>query len=172
MKEIDWSNAPEDATHYNEVNNMFYKLDIELRYNYWSAYRKEWVQAGFPCEYVSNFHERVITTQWNGKGLPTVGTVCNILTFDSRDIPVEVLSVGDTRVFVRNVNTGEELAPYLEGVTFSVIKTQEQIAAEEREKALDKMYGIITSIERKDNKNDMVEALYDKGYRLTKTEEQ
>lgn len=45
-------------------------------------------------------------------------------------------------------------------------KSPEQIAAEERSKACDAMFGIMTSPPvREGNRSDMAEALYDAGYR-------
>ena len=49
-----------------------------------------------------------------------------------------------------------------------VLRTQEQIEAKERNRVCDRIYGIITGpgVERKDNRSDMAEALYDAGLRF------
>lgn len=45
--------------------------------------------------------------------------------------------------------------------------TPEQIAAEERSKECDRIFAILSSVEREGNRSDMAEALYDAGLRLT-----
>jgi hypothetical protein len=43
--------------------------------------------------------------------------------------------------------------------------TAEQIAAAERNRTCDHIYGIITRVKREGNRSDMAEAIYDAGYR-------
>jgi hypothetical protein len=76
MSKIDWSKAPEEATHYNLNNYMFYKVvDKEV----YIACEGEWFVS---THNVDDFvkHSTVIPRpskqEWDGKGLPPVGVEC------------------------------------------------------------------------------------------------
>ena len=81
MSEIDWSKAPEGATHCapeglsREPRVCWYRRH-EDRWEYFSPNRREWRRSANGQE----FHDRLIPrpTQWRGPedGLPPVGTVC------------------------------------------------------------------------------------------------
>lgn len=65
-----------------------------------------------------------------------------------------------------------EVVGWIESQAIRLRKTPDQIAAEERSLACDRIYGIITGpgVERKGNTSDMAEALYDAGLRFTEVE--
>lgn len=161
MKEVDWSNAPVGATHLYELSGEWYCLTQKSLLVWCNG----WLPSGSP-ERIPELVE--IPKAWSGEGLPPIGTICEWFSYEYGWLGGKVVGHDNDVTIVRH-NAGYEGC---HSHRIRPIKTPEQLAAEKaREAALDKMYGIITSIERKDNKNDMVEALYDAGYRLTKIEE-
>lgn len=104
-----------------------------------------------------------IPRQWDGKGLPPVGTICEYFwTEGDAWRECEVVAhykseavVCDSEGDVLDRVSEENLRP---------LKTQEQKAAEEREAAVKAMAGVIS---RAHGKNSLY-ALYDAGYRLVK----
>lgn len=108
--------------------------------------------------------------EWNGEGLPPVGTVCEAFwpTDTKPDwLKFEVLFVGDVHCIAR-ANGRELHYPKshfdLEGVKFRQIRTPEQIAAEEREKALVEMAGL-RSVGHMPTFEEACAIIYDAGYR-------
>ncbi|HCI1891752.1 TPA: hypothetical protein NOS95_002682 [Pseudomonas aeruginosa] len=103
---------------------------------------------------------------WNGQGLPPVGTVCEYLDTNLEWHEVEIFGIdkAQRRIFASPWMT----MPYM-GCSapecFRPIRTPEQIAAEERSKECDRIFVILSSVEREGNRSDMAEALYDAGYR-------
>ncbi|WP_240128383.1 hypothetical protein [Pseudomonas aeruginosa] len=102
-----------------------------------------------------------IDKPWDGQGLPTVGAKC--LT-DRNDFlrEVTILCHGKTRTFVFDHVSQEEICLVLKDRVFLPIRTPEQIAAEEREKAVGDM---AMSIQGVPYQYPTLYALYDAGYR-------
>lgn len=78
MSEIDWSKAPEGATHFGEQRDGFieawYKLDSDgLKFKWADVAEMEW-RCG-PTRHINDLVPRP-SQAWNGEGLPPVGTVC------------------------------------------------------------------------------------------------
>lgn len=117
--------------------------------------RQEWAAARAKME------EK---TEWSGEGLPPVGTVCEAWHNGSAQGVVEVRYAGDCMV-LWNVKHEHEQCSVAKNYWFRPVRTPEQIAAQERERALDDIYRIIRTVERPGNKADMAEALYAAGYR-------
>lgn len=83
--------------------------------------------------------------KWNGKGLPPVGTVCEHETdgFSDKWVTVEVLAHREfkghgTGLLV--VFATEDDVSFSSPECFRPLKTKEQLAAEEREKAVEEMF--------------------------------
>ncbi|MGN6056644.1 hypothetical protein [Pseudomonas aeruginosa] len=123
---------------------------------------------------------------WSGKGLPPVGTVCEFAggTYSPEDPFDNDLREGDRVTIIAHFKDGDlDLAAFTfnpqvrnpdrgaacveQGAygCFRPIRTPEQIAAEERSKECDRIFAILSSVEREGNRSDMAEALYDAGYR-------
>jgi len=105
---------------------------------------------------------------WTGQGLPPDGTVC-LDSSGSKVVIVAHHANGTHAIFAESMDAG--LLYYGAAGDFQPIKTPEQLAAEARTKACDRMYGVIIDSlpeDRRRNGSDIVEALYDAGYRLTK----
>ena len=104
--------------------------------------------------------------EWDGSGLPPIGTVCEFKKDEWVSVEVfghRVCSNGDVEVFVNLKNSWD----YSSALgRFRPIKTPEQIAAEERQQAIDKMIHLAVVPCRK--YRDVMAYLYDAGYRKTK----
>jgi hypothetical protein len=102
---------------------------------------------------------------WNGEGLPPVGTVCEFrrtmpgATWN----PATILCVGEKRIFFRDKD-GDELSRDHGEVEFRTTRTPEQIAAEERENELNRMVATVSMLD-KGWAGKVCAGLYDAGYR-------
>ena len=112
--------------------------------------------------------EKVV--EWNGEGLPPVGTVCEMSIGDPSEaewfVGTVVVHIDLDRPVAVAHNGEDVFHGYAED--FRPIRTTEQIAKQERSKACDKMYGVILDKipqDRRNNGSDICEALYDAGYR-------
>ncbi|MFU3016104.1 hypothetical protein ACM7NY_02215 [Pseudomonas aeruginosa] len=103
--------------------------------------------------------ERPVT--WNGQGLPPVGTNCEYRSNDGW-LQCEVVAHRNNAAVVLNHHYEADFVPPQD---LRPIRTPEQIAAEERSKECDRIFVILSSVEREGNRSDMAEALYDAGYR-------
>lgn len=106
---------------------------------------------------------------WDGQGLPPAGAKC--LT-DRNDFlrEVTILCHGKTRTFVFDHVSQEEICLVLKDRVFLPIRTPEQIAAEEREKAVQEMLALDEYPHGQDrggmmSRADFCRVLYGAGYR-------
>lgn len=117
--------------------------------------------------------ERAKLNEWNGEGIPPVGTVCEYRLKESGmwfeceiKYVLEAQSDGCESfvAWCQHLETDQFLSFGSKSYSLYLrpIKTPEQIAAEERKEALDNMHSIVmgTSLN-----HGMLEALYDAGYR-------
>lgn len=176
MIKIDWSNAPEGATHYLPENRnknwcaCWYKQD---RYGRWLVLNAGNFTAGLSdswCiddEEVDQFVPCLIAKNatWSGEGLPPAGTVCETL-YDGNEwgkciIIAHAVLPGDEEVAV--FQCGFKIS-HSSAVYFRPIRTPEQIAAEERERAIN---GMVATAELLDKGwcRKVCESLYEAGYR-------
>lgn len=162
MNEIDWSKAPEGADKYNTYNKLFYKgaqPDLQVfTHGQWKRSVLVKSDERFVC--------RPTAPPWSGEGLPPVGAVCEAKwgrTGWSRCV-----------VFAHkpNANGGTDVLVDVDGdwtffdkpSMFRPIRTPEQIAADEREAAIDEMLAA-TPAPGSDISLRVCEKLYDAGYR-------
>ena len=167
MNEIDWSKAPEGATHYCTRNRLFYKFD--------GAGRGQCTSKGAiwgSCGDIDGYEPAELTPRppspaWNGEGLPPVGEYIEWFSPIYGWLGGRVVGHdGNVIVVVHNDGyTGchpHEIRP---------IRTPEQIAAEEREKAVDALcYEIIMHYGYPKNAEAyraLATKLHDAGYRKT-----
>ncbi|MFL4218727.1 hypothetical protein LES20_20145 [Pseudomonas aeruginosa] len=175
---IDWSTAPEGATHWEPRSYDFAEGWMRKDWDgwsYWSEGREVWVRGVLTCdvsaEREATFEARPQDT-WDGKCLPPVGTVCERRTLPGGDGRYEqVRIIARTRKGfpvwenTDGVFAGISKFPHLVGgrPEFRPIRTHEQIAAEEREAGISDMQTIT------DGAGPTVyaklSALYDAGYR-------
>ncbi|WP_218939468.1 hypothetical protein, partial [Bacillus thuringiensis] len=79
MSKIDWSKAPEGATHFGVENEFYFSAWYKVEGEQILAYTEDgsmWREATDSCVFpkVSSLSAR--PEQWSGEGLPPVGTVC------------------------------------------------------------------------------------------------
>ena len=164
---IDLTKKPEGATHINPHSGLLVKCFGGNSGSYQFFKDGEW-EMGFGC--MSNSYLEIAQPEpWTGEGLPPVGTVCELKFEHWTDWERhEILCHGKTFMFVRELNSGldREGSMSMDGIMFRQVRTPEQIAAEEREKAIEGMIAdtnILTGI--MSDRRIMAGQLYDAGYR-------
>lgn len=165
---IDWSKAPEDATHAGTTTRLqipvFYKNVREDEYSYWYDDGDGWREdvTGNPA--CAPLIERPKKQEaWNGEGLPPVNCFCETLDEDVDCwVKVEIYAhtefMGEAHACAKN---GTDMF-YGLAHEFRPIKTAEQIAAEKRENAVNEM---VDSLNRYNSIHEACGMLYDCGYR-------
>lgn len=167
---IDWNTAPEGATHWEPKGTEFGEGWMKKVGNEWSYWLEGsevragvWADCFVSAEREATFEARPQET-WDGKGLPPVGLMVEWkagLDHDWQRVTVLAYANGDAWF------QPEDGPSFIVGnpANFRRIRTPEQIAAEERSKECDRIFVILSSVEREGNRSDMAEALYDAGYR-------
>lgn len=167
---IDWNTAPEGATHWEPKGTEFgegWMKKVGNEWSYWLEGSEVWAGVWADCfvsaEREATFEARPQET-WDGKGLPPVGLMVEWkagLDHDWQRVTVLAYANGDAWF------QPEDGPSFIVGnpANFRRIRTPEQIAAEERSKECDRIFVILSSVEREGNRSDMAEALYDAGYR-------
>lgn len=135
---IDWSKAPEGATHYctsslDGTHWRDYSSEIGL---YWHV--GQWKSHLATSEEIlsrgSSFVPR--PAQWNGEGLPPAGTVCELVCDGVNQGVVTVMYISEQFAVCKNHKHQHEQGAKTRRYKFRPIRTPEQIAAEEREKGI------------------------------------
>lgn len=163
---IDWSTAPEGATHWEPRSDKYREAWMKSaadKWFFWGSRRKAWIEeSGISAEREATFEPRP-QDAWDGEGLPPVGIYVEWLSSAHGWLGGRVVG-HDGSVAVVSHNDGytgchpHEVRP---------MPTPEQIAAEEREKAISEMldlyinngaYWPMTS-------KQFCEILFDAGYR-------
>ncbi|HCF7628838.1 TPA: hypothetical protein NIK24_004979 [Pseudomonas aeruginosa] len=173
---IDWSKAPEGANKagFTGPDNylQFYRIPGMFGdYDYWSDGRG-WLGSDFPtC--ANQLFGRPAKVEWDGQGLPPVGTVCIVYPHNTQwgfnstaGHERKVLAYHGDFVWLGTENEALETTR-TDKVDFEAIHSPEQIAAKEREKAALEMAALMSGHEdrSKDCFKVLGEILYDAGYR-------
>ncbi len=168
---IDWSCAPAEATHYciGDDLNPWRKIVGTTVY---ALNRKKWVMwSSFNEGYMPAYYAPIPLETWDGQGLPPVGTTCivephNTLWGFSSTSGHErkILAYHTDYVWLGNGDTPLETTR-IDKVDFRPIHTPEQIAAEEREKAINQMISDAGYVDPKIGTFVAMGNLYDAGYR-------
>ena len=176
MNEIDWGKAPEGATHYNHTCSGWYKVTRIGAVFFWNGHTSEWRPARFWDDRKHDCIQRPTTPSWSGEGIPPVGVrvlIMNPEKFAITDYGQEFVGEECTvrAVFVNDLDyrmvavekVGGACCCFLSEMCFP-IRTHEQIAADEREAAIDAMLAA-TPAPGSDISLRVCEQLYDAGYR-------
>ena len=165
MSEIDWSKAPEGATHWVGGSWPWHKHIGDIAW-YWKEDQQDWQQISLCASDVEDEYRKTIVKRpdqaWNGVGLPPVGTVCE----DDAGNQVVIVAHhvnGVHAIFAESLDAG--LLYYGDAGEFRPIRTPEQIAAEERENAIKDIAALIGGLWA--SEIECAEFLYDAGYRKT-----
>lgn len=146
MSKIDWSKAPEGATHYYHGSSTPWRDLSGDKWKWFSG--NSWHCSGYPSsEIMDDYSDRMTekpSSAWSGEGLPPVGTVCEAMHDDlNSGMPckAEILKINkrcrsaaffwiDAPDGMRNLFWAERFRP---------IRTPEQIAEDERIAGLNEM---------------------------------
>lgn len=105
--------------------------------------------------------------EWNGEGLPPVGTVCEVLNSNLGNPEWErctILYSGKHRI-VYDSESCEERTAFIDSLSFRPIRTPEQIAAEECDKAVKAMLAEFAHTGSLTSHYEVCEVLHKAGYR-------
>ncbi|HCF1969037.1 TPA: hypothetical protein NH927_006362 [Pseudomonas aeruginosa] len=156
---IDWSKAPEGTTHYHiaEDINPWRKIEGTVAYEH---YRGKWLRVNsFNEGCMPGYYVPIPRETWDGQGLPPVGV--RVSVFDDGDL---VYGHGESGEVIAHVEDCAviRMSYGLGCFTAKNLRTPEQIAAEEREKAVGDM---AMSIQGVPYQYPTLYALFDAGYR-------
>ncbi|HCU2081765.1 TPA: hypothetical protein OUI22_000382 [Pseudomonas aeruginosa] len=167
---IDWSKAPEGATHWEPRGPYFGEGWMKKEGNewfYWGEGTNKWFKGKLSCN-VSAEREATFEARpqeaWDGQCLPPVGITCESWRSGVRRI-VKILGHGDEYIFVREDDGREILLSIGDGREFRPIRTPEQIAAEERRKSILHLANLLIDSRGQCNEYSQAEAIFDAGYR-------
>ena len=180
MSDIDWSKAPEGATHYDTRGHCcsigFMKPGV--RRGEWEYFGMDghWILYGLLDRDIQDaMVEAPKIPTWSGEGLPPVGTACE---FKAGHSQFPELSWTKVRIIGHDRQGGKDFAVFSsvsgyggcsDPADFRPIRTPEQIAAEEREKAINEMLALDPYLPNATlgmmSRADFCRALYDAGYR-------
>jgi len=173
---VDWSKAPQSATHFVMSNESgipggWYRADgIKMRD---IANEGEYTFRLDDLHPQRMLHLIARPTQWTGEGLPPVGTVCEYIGRKhglTDGAHVEIIhhfhaGSADVAVFIysQGLGHGRHVAQAVADC-FRPIRTPEQIAEEEREQELNRMVATVSMLD-KGWARKVCAGLYDAGYR-------
>lgn len=180
--EVDWSKAPDDATHYGAghlCNFWLKRIDGHWNFiNIWGCASGDWHKASNKDNEWIDSREIIArdqsTPEWSEDGLPNVGTKCVIykgsydLLGGQEDFIGPVVTVtarfkSATGVEMACVDSGTDLGCQLFRADMCFhLPTAEEIAAEEREKTVKEM---VDSLGRFNSIYEACGMLYDVNYR-------
>lgn len=170
MEKIDWSKAPEGATHYWPGNSRFYE---KVGDSYFVSGQQNYGPVNSPESWVKKLVARP-SPAWSGVGIPAAGSICEVRqktpcesSFDWEECRIAMINTGaDGLPQVCTIDKRGDLAiyyPATDVVEFRPIRTPEQIAADERESAVAEMLGLFGGTDSRDTY--LMQRLYDAGYR-------
>lgn len=136
---IDWSKAPEDATHAGTTTRIqipvFYKDIREDKYSYWHADGDGWREEAIGHPACTPVIERPKKQEaWDGDVLPPVGVICEHEPYEMRNDhhKVEIIAHKKASLDVAVFWDEErQIVSYSSYQSFRPIKTAEQLAEEE-----------------------------------------
>ncbi len=161
---IDWSKAPEGATHWEPTGPDFYEGWMKKEgdyWFYWSEGTNKWFRG--PSCNVSAEREATFEARpqeaWDGQGLPPVGVECeyrHMIWPEYRRCEIRYISDESLVAY----DNGQEQYYRTHDMLFRPLRTPSRSLAEEREKAIEEMCFAEETLTVKQAK-----ALYDAGYR-------
>lgn len=166
MSKIDWASCPE-ATHFDPIDQNFLREVGEtlLLFNNKLGWTMP-LHTVYGLRVEDCNRPLVKRPYWNGAGSPPVGTVCSYRHTHHAGVwyDGEILYVSDEYTIVKGHPVGEQHY-YTRNLTFRPIRTPEQIAADERGKAIAEMAEVSRQATGFGQNIADHAALYDAGYR-------
>jgi hypothetical protein len=145
MSNVDWSKAPEGATHWQPENSKLLGAWFKIREGsrlFKMQGQKNWLEYEGPLSDLGKMIER--PSSWTGEGLPPVGTKCEMRLWPNGEWEIcqpayyleQPIDHSDQVVVYQNSLGGDVCyildPPCAGSIEFRPIRTPEQIAAEER----------------------------------------
>lgn len=133
-EEIDWNEAPDDATHCfvgDRFGGHWFKVAGEVLYKF-SYKTGAWFKSSFHVsdleggEFISRptvNQQLTVQPEWDGQGLPPVGTVCELVLIGGRVIIVEITAIGKKTVLFIEVGDEVERQEYIHGNFYPITKS-------------------------------------------------
>lgn len=172
MNQVDWSKAPEGATHWDSRGNActigFMKPGVRADEWEYFGISGDWILYGpIGRSLKESMIARPEALTWGGDGRPPAGVTCQYQHDQHCGVwyEGEILYISNEYTIVKGGVTGEQQY-YTRNLSFRPIRTPEQIAAEEREQCIQ---DIASNIGRGTFYED-AERLYELGYRKQVTE--
>lgn len=187
---IDWSKAPEDATHAGTTTTtqkaVFYKDIREDKYSFWNDNGCGWRKDAIGRPVCTPLIERPKKQEaWDGVGLPPVGLDVLAKVDFKKAPPYTIINLTEIGIDVQNsmpsfhtakvlyasekyvilLSLGGECMAPRSCVEFKKIKTPEQLAEEEKKEAIKQICIDAGCPEITPGQLRVAEILYDKGYR-------
>ena len=175
-EQIDWSKAPEGATHYNPQCGDWYMVDSDC-VSYWSYSHSNWLESSHWNARKVFCIARPTTPSWSGSGLPPVGVVCEVKLQEEWSLCEIIAHFQQPQAMVAaftvaQFHGGKKLDSKI-AECFRPIRTPEQIASDEREAAIKRacediekrMEGFNVQLSYSLAIRAAIEAMIDKGYR-------
>lgn len=168
MKQIDWSKAPEGATHYQPQQQAFY---ADMGCEKWMIWARN--LSGLLCWQPSTGSVRDCLipapseAAWTGEGLPPVGTVCEVMDDAGCWRRAEVRMHGIDRGREIAICQADDVMLWCrDGVHCRPLRTPEQLAAAERDRIIHQMLDDLNPVGHTPGYTyQLVNCLYDAGYR-------
>lgn len=180
---IDWSKAPDEATHWGPAVGGYCEAWVKSDMVGWLCLPTSggagWIRER---RLISDLVERPISEYqrlWNGEGLPPVGTECEHqgAEEDSTWFPVLILAhakVDGAPVAVFQRADNQMIISFSDAVFFRPTMTAEEIAAEEREQEINELVETIVAHyeypKGAESYIGLAKALHSAGYRKTEQE--
>lgn len=170
MSEIDWSKAPEGATHWGPETQSHHACWYMQSAGGWLFSVAKHGLAWLEKDHIEPYRLRELVARpraCSGEGLPPVGTVCEcqVRGYGEWQL-VTVIAHHKGHAWIA-VEDGEHCMTVPPHGTFRPLKTPEQIEAEEREKEIAHIAKCILNLktEHQDNAYLIAEVLHGIGYR-------
>lgn len=176
-KQVDWSQAPEWASVLLKNVHVHHLMAWAESFDNGSMFLNFYGDGG---KSLDTSRWRILSTRpstpsWSGEGLPPVGVVCEVNPDKSGWRKSVISYIGNG--FVAWLQVGDLIVPeygaFIDDCEFRPIRTQEQIAADEREEAIKRACADIDKLVAAYNMSincsaairATIEALHDAGYR-------
>lgn len=137
MTDIDWSKAPEGATHYFPSTEEWYMAGNGCAPLVWTGM---WCKAFQFAKREHKCIKRPTAPSWSGEGLPPVGTECELHheTWGNNIWQKVTVKYASNEYFITADVAGEQHW-HSRNTLLRPIRTPEQIAKDERDKAIDEI---------------------------------
>lgn len=144
---IDWSKAPEGATHWDPIDGNYLKQICGLAFMWYGGGTKWGPKTWQYPEDLSTMPRLIARpAAWNGEGLPPVGVKIEISHKNAQPDwanpgfrETKIVAMGEQLMILEPDGSGHEKVAKIADYHFRPLRTPEQIAAEERQKEIDGM---------------------------------